>query len=252
MDFKGKNVLVTGGNRGIGRATAEAFATAGARVCISFHSDTDAAKEVVSSLKGEGHFAVKADISNPEAVRRMMDAVQAEFSRLDVVVNNAGIWIPHPVEQVNFEEWRAAWEATIGLNLTGPANICYFAGRQMIAQGGGQIINVSSRGAFRGEPEHTAYGASKAGLNSFSQSLAQELAKHKVYVKVIAPGFVETDMTKELLDSSEGRKIRMQSPLNRAATPEEIAHIILFLASDNTEYMTGAIVDVNGASYLRN
>ncbi len=251
MDFKGKNVLITGGSRGIGKATALAFAEKGARVCISFHADTKAAKDVVSEMSGNGHFAVKADISNAQAVRTMMDAVISEFNQLHILVNNAGIYVSHPIEDLDYEEWCDAWHQTIGLNLTGAANMCYFAAKHMMSIGGGHIINVSSRGAFRGEPMHTAYGASKAGLNSLSQSLAQELGKHNIFVKAIAPGFVETDMTKDLLKGVAGEAIKKQSPLHRVATPEEIANVILFLASENTEFLTGGIIDVNGASYLR-
>ena len=121
----------------------------------------------------------------------------------------------------------------------------------MIQQGGGKIINISSRGAFRGEPDHPAYGASKAGLNSFSQSLAQFLAPYNIIVGVVAPGFVETDMTSDLLNSGEGAQIKRQSPLNRVASPEEVARVITVFASDGFEYMTGGIIDLNGASYLR-
>ena len=121
----------------------------------------------------------------------------------------------------------------------------------MIQQGGGRIVNVSSRGAFRGEPNQPAYGASKAGLNAMSQSLAQALARHNVFVGIVAPGFVETDLAKEILDGPRGEGIRQQSPLGRVAKPEEVARGVLFLASEGSEFMTGAILDINGASYLR-
>ena len=121
----------------------------------------------------------------------------------------------------------------------------------MIKQGGGRIVNVSSRGAFRGEPEAPAYGASKAGLNQMSQSLAKALAPHNIFVGVVAPGFVETEMAKTKLEGESGVQIRSQSPLNRVAMPDEVARAVLFLAAPGTEFMTGAIVDVNGASYLR-
>ena len=117
--------------------------------------------------------------------------------------------------------------------------------------GGGRIVAVSSRGAFRGEPQHPAYAASKAGLNAFSQSLAQALAPFGIFVGIVAPGFVETDMTARLLDGTEGDAIRAQSPLNRVAQPEEVARAVLFLAGEGNEFTTGAIIDINGASYLR-
>ena len=121
----------------------------------------------------------------------------------------------------------------------------------MTAQGGGKIINISSRGAFRGEPQAPAYGAAKAGLNAMSQSLAQALAPHNIMVYAIAPGFVETDMAAIVLDGPEGPAIRAQSPLNRVGRPEEIAGIAVFLAGPGTDYLTGCIIDANGASYLR-
>jgi NAD(P)-dependent dehydrogenase (short-subunit alcohol dehydrogenase family) len=251
MDYKNKNILITGGSRGIGKATAQAFAGLGGRICINFNRDSKAAKAVIESLPGHGHFAVKADIANADSVRQLMNAVLDEFDQLDVVVNNAGIYQAHALAEVDYDEWQAAWKKTLDLNLAGAANVCYFAARQMIRQGGGRIVNVSSRGAFRGEPEHTAYGASKAGLNALTQSLALELGKHGIGVVAVAPGFVETDMTKDLLDGPGGRAIKNQSPMGRVATPEEVAQTIVFLASEEAQFLTGGIVDVNGASYLR-
>ncbi len=250
-DFEGKNVLVTGGSRGIGAAVATQLAQRGARLCITFHADKEAARRVVAALPGSGHFAARADLSKPAAVEKLMGKVLEEFGRLHVVVNNAGIFKKHPIANLNYEEWQLIWNDTIGLNLLGAANVCYFAARHMMEHGGGRIVNISSRGAYRGEPEHTAYGASKAGLNALTQSLAQELAPWHIVVTGVAPGFVETDMTRALLEGRAGDAIRAQSPMNRAATPEEIAEVVAFLASDACPYITGAIVDVNGASYLR-
>ncbi len=251
MDFTNKNILITGGSRGIGKAAAQAFAERGGRICINFNKNSRAAKAVIENLPGKGHFAAKADIANPDSVRQLMEAVTDEFDRLDVVVNNAGVYLPHPIAEMDYEEWQAAWKQTLDLNLTGMANVCYFAARHMMRHGGGHIVNVSSRGAFRGEPEHTAYGASKAGVNALTQSLAQELGKHNISVSAVAPGFVETDMAKDLLDGPTGQAIKKQSPLGRVATPEEVAYTIVFLASQGAEFLTGGIVDVNGASYLR-
>ena len=251
MDFSGKTVLITGGSRGIGRATAVRFAEAGAKVAINFHNNKEAASQTCEMLPGEGHFAIRADISNPENTSWMIDAVVKEFGKLDILVNNAGIFSPHPIDEVNFQDWQSSWKSTLEVNLLGPANACYCASQHMIKQGGGHIINISSRGAFRGEPEFPAYGASKAGLNAMSQSLAKKLAPHNIFVFVIAPGFVQTDMTQEVLDSEQGDAIRGQSPLNRVATPEEVAHAVLFFATEQAAFTTGAILDLNGASYLR-
>lgn len=247
MDFSGKNVLITGGSRGIGRATALAFAERGARVAINFRENSEAARATVSELAGEGHFAIRADIGSPHAVQQMVDTVVSEFGSLEIVVNNAAVFRHHPLEETSYEDWQMAWRAMLDINLTGPANVCYCAARHMMKEGGGRIINVSSRGAFRGEPLAPAYGASKAGLNAMSQSLAQALAPHGIFIGVVAPGFTETDMAAGWVDES----VLGQSPLHRIARPEEVAYAILFMASEGAEFTTGAILDINGASYLR-
>ena len=173
------------------------------------------------------------------------------FGGLDILVNNAGVFEEHPLAEVSYEEWQTRWRTVLDTNLVGVANLCYCAGQQMIQQGGGRIVNVSSRGAFRGEPLAPAYGASKAGLNAMSQSLAKYLAPYNIFVGVAAPGFVETEMAAEHLQGEQGEAIRQQSPLGRVATPAEVAYAVLFLASPGAEFMTGAILDINGASYLR-
>ena len=139
----------------------------------------------------------------------------------------------------------------INTNLIGAANVCYWATQLMIPQGGGRIINVSSRGAYRGEPEFPAYGASKAGMNAMSQSLAKRLGRHNISVYAIAPGFVATDMAQAALEGPEGDHIKNQSPMGRVALPEEVAYAILFYASEKAAFMTGGVLDVNGASYFR-
>jgi NAD(P)-dependent dehydrogenase (short-subunit alcohol dehydrogenase family) len=133
----------------------------------------------------------------------------------------------------------------------GPAHLSFHVIRHMLNAGGGKIINITSRGALRGEPNAPAYGASKAGLNAFSQSMAQAMAPHNIFIYAVAPGFVETDMAASELAGPEGDAIRAQSPLNRVARPAEVARVVLFLAGRGTDYLTGGIIDVNGASYLR-
>jgi 3-oxoacyl-[acyl-carrier protein] reductase len=249
--MSGRAVLVTGGSRGIGAAIARAFAASGDRVAVHHRDSAALADGVVAGLPGDGHVIVQADLTDPSAVRRMVDLAAARLEGLDVVVNNAGIYKAHPVTEVNYEEWQAAFQETLNANLLGPANVIWCAVRHMIAGGGGRIVNVSSRGAFRGEPETPAYGASKAGLNALGQSLAIPLARHGIAVATVAPGFVETDMAADVLAGEEGDAIRAQSPFNRVATPEEIASAVLWLASPEAEWASGAILDLNGASYLR-
>lgn len=251
MDFSEKGVLVTGGARGIGRAVAQAFAARGARVALSYRSNHEAAQETLATLAGEAHVALPGDIADPDVAAHVVERAHAELGGLDIVVNNAGVGGHHALESVSYEDWQAAWQRILAVNLVAPANICYCAARLMMGQGGGRIVNVSSRGAFRGEPEQPAYGASKAGLNALSQSLAQKLAPYDIFVGVVAPGFVETDMAAARLAGPDGEAIRRQSPLGRVARPEDVAHAVLFLASPGAEFATGTIIDVNGASYLR-
>ncbi len=251
MDFSGKRVLITGGSRGIGKACAQAFAARGARVAINYLSNRNAAQETREGLPGKGHILIQADVAQPSAAQKLIEHGIREFGKLDIVVNNAGISQRHPIDAVDYETWQAAWGRILAVNLLAPANVMYWAVQHMISSGGGRIVNVSSRGAFRGEPEQPAYGASKAGLNSMSQSLAQKVAKHNITIGVVAPGYVETDMAAKTLSGPEGEGIRGQSPLSRVARPEEVAYAVLFLASEGSEFSTGAIIDVNGASYLR-
>jgi NAD(P)-dependent dehydrogenase (short-subunit alcohol dehydrogenase family) len=250
-DFSGKHVLVTGGSRGIGRAVSEAFAGRGARVALSYRIDERAARETLQALPGGPHLPLQADLARPAAAGALVDAAVRELGHLDIVVNNAGIAIAHRIDEVEDDAWEVAWQQTLAVNLLAPARVTYHAARYMMGHGGGRIVNVSSRGAFRGEPDMPAYGASKAGLNAMSQSLAQKLAPFGICVGVVAPGFVETDMAAPLLRGAQGDRIREQSPLGRVARPEEVAEAVLFLCAEGTEFLTGAIIDVNGASYLR-
>jgi 3-oxoacyl-[acyl-carrier protein] reductase len=241
--------LVTGASRGIGRAVAEAFAAAGDRVVVHYRDASGLAAEVLAGLPGAGHAVVQADLADPEAVRRMVDTAREALGGLDVLVNNAGVFTPHPITETSYERWQEAWRQTLGVNLVGAANATWCAVRHMTR--GGRIINVSSRGAFRGEPEQPAYGASKAGLNALGQSLALALAPQGIAVATVAPGFVDTDMTAGHLDGAGGEAIRAQSPFDRVATAQEIAAAVLYLASPEAEWASGAILDLNGASYLR-
>ena len=251
MNFSGKVVLVTGASRGIGREIARRFAERGARIVVHFHQDRKAAEQVRSDLAGDSHLVVQADLGDVAAVDILAKKSIEQMGRIDVLVNNAGVYEFHPVATTTFEDWQTSWEKTIFTNLIGPAHLSYHVVRHMLQRGGGKIINITSRGAFRGEPNAPAYGASKAGLNAFSQSMAQALAPNNIFIYAVAPGFVETDMAASVLDGPEGDAIRSQSPLDRVARPEEVARVVLFLAGRGTDYLTGGIIDVNGASYLR-
>jgi NAD(P)-dependent dehydrogenase (short-subunit alcohol dehydrogenase family) len=248
---EGRGVLVTGGSRGIGRAIASAFAAQGDRVAVHWGSSRERAEQVLAELPGEGHVLVQADMTDAEAVGAMVDDAAARLGRLDVLVNNAGVFTAHPPMSSTYEQWQAAWSQTLAVNLVGAANATFRAVPHLVAAGGGAVVNVTSRGAFRGEPDTPAYGASKAGLNAFAQSMALALAPHGISVTAVAPGFVQTEMAREVLDGPGGDAVRAQSPLGRVARPEEVASAVVWLASPDARFSTGTIVDVNGASYLR-
>ena len=196
-------VLVTGASRGIGRAVAQAFAELGDRVAVHHRGSPELAREVLAGLPGGGHAVVQADLADADAVRRMVDQAQADLGGLDVLVNNAGIYVRHPITEVSYQQWQDTWRETLAVNLTGAANVTWCA-VQYMKETGGRIVNVTSRGAYRGEPRHPAYGASKAGLNSFGQSMARALAPLGIAVATVAPGYVETDMTVDELNTPRG------------------------------------------------
>ena len=251
MDLSGQVALVTGASRGIGREIAAQLADAGARVALHYNQNKQAAESALSALSGGRHALFQADLSDPDAARDLATSVLSEMDNIDILVNNAGVSRAHPPLDVDYVEWQSAWNQTLATNLLGPANLTYFVARHMVERGGGRIVNVSSRGAFRGEPDAPAYGASKAGLNAFSQSMARALAASNVFVYVVAPGWVDTDMAADLLEGPEGEAVRGQSPMQRVARPEEVASTVAFLASGQTDFLTGCIIDINGASYLR-
>ncbi|MFN2188365.1 MAG: SDR family NAD(P)-dependent oxidoreductase, partial [Candidatus Promineifilaceae bacterium] len=213
MLFEGKTCLVTGSSRGIGRVIAEQFADEGARIALHYHQNAEQAQNTLHNLSGVGHRVYQADIGDPVQVQKLAEDVLKDMGKIDILVNNAGVFIEHKVADIEYDQWLDAWDKVLALNLHGPANLMYWVSRSMMRNGGGRIINVSSRGAFRGEPEAPAYGASKAGLNAMSQSLAVALAPHNIFIGVVAPGFVETDMAADFLKREIGDDIRAQSPL---------------------------------------
>ncbi|GIH19997.1 SDR family NAD(P)-dependent oxidoreductase [Rugosimonospora africana] len=241
-------VLITGASRGIGRAAAIAFAERGDRVAVHHRDNATLAEKLVADLPGSGHVVVGADLADPDAVRTMVDEAAQALGGIDVLVNNAGIFAPHRITEVSYEQWQAGWRRTVDVNLIGAANVTYCAVQHM--KSGGAIVNVSSRGAFRGEPGQPGYGATKAGLNAMGQSLAVSLGPLGIHVVTVAPGFVDTDMATESL-RTRGPELRGQSPFNRIAQPEEIAAAIVWFASPEAQWASGTVVDLNGASYLR-
>jgi NAD(P)-dependent dehydrogenase (short-subunit alcohol dehydrogenase family) len=243
MRFEGRRVLVTGGSRGIGRAVVEAFASEGARVAVhASRTPVDVSPP---------HVAVTGDLADPSAVESFVAAAAAELGGLDVLVNSAGIFDELDPLTASYDEWQQHWRRTVDVDLLGPAWVTFCALPHLRASGHGKVVNVGSRGASRGEPVAVAYAAAKAGLTAMGQSLAQALAPHGVSVANVLPGFIATDMAAHVLDGPRGDEVRAQSRAGRVGRPEEVASAVLFLASDGAEWSTGAVLDVNGASYLR-
>ena len=244
-------ILVTGASGGIGREAAIQCAAKGGRVAVHYNGNLGNAEQTLSLLEGDGHALFQADISDPGLAESLVDDVEATLGPIGVLVNNAGISQRRDVANIDYATWQQDWHRIVTTNLTAAANLTYLACTRMQQRGGGRVVNVSSRGAFRGEPQMPWYGASKAGMNAMGQSMAQAFIAHNVYIYTVAPGFVETPMAGRVLSSPEGDSIRNQSPAGRVAQPEELGNTIAYLAFDAPAFMSGCIVDVNGASYLR-
>jgi len=251
-----RTVLVTGASRGIGRAIAQTFAAAGDRVAVHYGSSRKDADATVNSLAGTGHLSVHGDLGEPAAAKEIVDAAIGGLGTLDVLVNNAAVAPTernrHRISDVSSEQWQLVWRQMLDVNLLGAAHITYHVAAHLIERGApGSIVNVGSRGAFRGEPDFPAYGAAKAALHAFGQSMAVALAPHGIAVTSVAPGFVGTERQQSKLDGDQGSELRAQSPFGRVGTPEEIAAAVLYLSSSDATWASGAILDLNGASYLR-
>jgi 3-oxoacyl-[acyl-carrier protein] reductase len=250
---------VTGASRGIGRVIALQLAQRGVRVALHYRNNREAAAASLGSLPGTGHASFDADLSDPAEASLLWQRVTDSLGPVDILINNAGLYVFHPPLKTAYENWQSAWQLTLATNLAAPANLSLLAAQSMAARaqtqspefGRGRIVNISSRGAFRGEPDAPAYAASKAGLNALSQSLAKALAPDSVYVYCVAPGWVETDMATSHLDGPEGPAILAQHPLGRVSRSDEIANTAVYCALDAPAAMTGCVIDVNGASYLR-
>ncbi len=248
-------VLVTGGSRGIGAAISRTLAERGDRIAVHCQSNLTAAHALLADLPGAGHVVVRADLADDDAVAAMVSGAVEALGTIDVLVNNAGVYVDAPLAGSSYPEWMANWRHVVGVNLMGAAAVTWQVVDHLLTRdhgpGGGRIVMVGSRGAYRGEPTAPSYGASKAGLHALTQSLAVSLAPHGIVVNGVAPGFVETDMTQHLLGGPAGDAIRAQSPFGRAGRPIDVAAAVAWLSSPDAAWTSGAILDANGASYLR-
>ena len=251
-----RSILVTGASGGIGAAVARRFAENGDRVAVHFVANRDGAEETLRSLVGEGHVLVAGDVGEPEGAVAVVASAIEQLGSVDVLVCNAAVAPStanrHLLGEVSFADWSSAFRQMIDVNLLGAANLAWAVATHLIErEAPGAIVNVGSRGAFRGEPEYPAYAASKAGLHALGQSLAVALAPHSISVTSVAPGFVATPRQFAKLDGEQGDALRAQSPFGRVGTPDEIAAAVFWLASPEAAWSSGTILDANGASYLR-
>jgi 3-oxoacyl-[acyl-carrier protein] reductase len=248
IDLSGRSALVTGGSRGIGRACCELLAAAGAKVAVNCKVETPWAELVAGKIQEAGgeSFALAADVARREEAEMLVDETVDRFGGLDILVNNAGIWRGVPIDEMSDGEW----EEMIGVNLTGTFHVTRAAVPTMKQQGRGSIVHVSSTAGQRGEAGHSHYAATKGAILAFTKSLAAELAGDGIRVNCVAPGWVESDMTRETLEGPERDAILSGIPLGRAGTPAEIAGAVLFLASDLSAYVQGEVLNVNGGSVL--
>lgn len=250
---------MTGASRGIGSVIALQLAQRGVRVALHYRNNRKAAAASLESLPGKGHASFDADLSDPNEASLLWQRVSDSLGAVDILINNAGLYIFHPPLKTAYGDWQSAWQQTLATNLVAPASLSLLAAQSMAARqrpqasefGRGRIVNISSRGAFRGEPDAPAYAASKAGLNALSQSLARALAPAAVYLYCVAPGWVETEMATGHLEGPDGPAILAQHPLGRVNRTDEIANAAVYCALDAPAAMTGCVIDVNGASYLR-
>jgi 3-oxoacyl-[acyl-carrier protein] reductase len=248
----GRRVLVSGAARGLGRALAHTFAAGGDQVAVHYGTRRAEAEETLDGLPGGGHALLHADLATPDGARRLVAEAADALGGIDVLVNNAAVNTPHPPADTPFDQWVEAWRQHTDVNLLATAHLSHQAAQRMIEQGrGGRIVNIGSRGAFRGEPGHPAYAATKAAVHALGQSLAVALAPHGIAVASVAPGFFATERVAHRLTGEEGEAIRAQSPYGRVARPEEIAAAVRWLASPEAEWSSGTVLDLNGASYLR-
>ena len=242
IDLSGKRALVTGGNRGIGRTIAERLAEAGADVAV-FARNEQSVAEAAGALSGRGvrGLALVGDVGSDADVERAWDTLMKEFGQLDILVNNAGITRDGLLLRMKPEDWHAV----LDVNLTGAFRWCRLAAKQMLRQKSGTIINISSIVGVIGNPGQTNYAASKAGLIGFSKSLAVEVAARGITVNVIAPGFIETEMTHALGEDAQAAFVS-RIPLGKLGTTGDVADLAVFLASPMSDYITGQVICVDG------
>jgi len=249
LSLAGRVALITGGSRGIGAATVRLFTKAGAKVAFNYRKDKPAAEALVSEC-GPAHCATfQSDLDSPIAARQLIESSIKHFGGLDILVANHGVWPPDdaPIDQMTDEQWNR----TLAVNLDGVFGLVKYSVAQMKKQGGGHIVIISSTAGQRGEAFHCDYAASKGAVISMVKGLSAELARDRIYVNCVAPGWVVTDMAAPALnDPATRQRVLSTIPLGRPGTPEEIAAPIMFLCTEHAGFITGEIFNVNGGAVL--
>ncbi|BDP44023.1 epimerase (plasmid) [Deinococcus aetherius] len=250
LDLTGKVILVTGGSRGIGAATVRTLAAAGAQVIVHYGQSGGEAEAIVRDLGEDKALALGADLSRPGVAVDLFREAISWRGRIDVLVNNAGV-APSVTVDEPLGEWAETWARTLQVNLIAVADLCREAILHFRGRGGGIIVNVASRAAFRGDnPDAMHYAASKGGVIALTRSIARGYARENILAYAVAPGWVRTDMAAGYV-REHAADIAREIPLGDVAPPEEVANTVAFLASGLARHMTGATLDINGASYVR-
>ena len=248
IGLKNKTALVTGGSRGIGRACVQLLGKAGADVAFTYNTSEQLANELCDEFSGSNKVrSFKVNTGNEEDIYNVIKLVENDFGKIDILVNNAGIWEKSEIEKLSLDNWNR----TININLTGSFLFTKYTVPIMKKNKFGRIINISSTAGQRGEALYSHYAASKGGMIAFTKSIAGELGQYNITVNSVAPGWVKTDMTKNVFENkSEEEKIIKEIPLRKIAAPEDVAGAVVFLASELASHITGSIINVNGGSVL--
>lgn len=249
VDLNGKHILVTGASRGIGKAIAIHLSGSGARVAIHYNTNQQEAESLAKQLRNNCE-TFQADLTNEKEVSGLFESVISRFGHLDVLVNNAGTSIYSPIGDSD-EEWLSCWHKTLAINLTAASILCRSAVNHFIERGGGRIINISSRAAFRGDsPDYLAYAASKGGMVALTRSIARGYGKKGIKAFDIAPGFTKTDMADQFIEKYGEEYALNDIALNELTSPDDIAPIVVLLASGLADHATGTTIDINAGSYV--
>lgn len=249
MSLRDQNILVTGASQGIGAAIAAKLMQGGARVAVHYNSSRKGAEALLEAHGSHKSAALPANLENPEEVRALFDQSLLALGHLDALVLNAGVFVPHPVN-APLDDWWGIWKKTLAINLDAPGLLTRMAIEHFQARGGGRLLYIGSRAAFRGETEdYLGYAASKGGLTSLARSVARSYGKDGIKAFTIAPGFTRTAMAEAAI-AEMGKALLAETALKQLTTPDDIAPLAAFICSGQMDHATGTVIDVNAGSYM--